>query len=238
MKLEGIKVLDKGYLRVTHLGGDDLTVVNAARVSYDNESEWWNEHTTADVLADRDTSLLRYLATHGHTSPFRHATIGLEVYAPLMVARQWWKHVVGAPFVDTPWNESSRRYTTEQPEMYLPEVIFEKPAKSKQGSGGPHPNSESWRLSLDRWQKDGVAIYEDAVASGVAVEQARLFLAAYGLYVRWRWVPSLQAAHHFVELRDHEGAQSEITEYAKALDIIMLQHFPEAWGALRRRAPV
>ncbi len=91
--------------------GNDLTAVNAARVSYNKESS---------EMTDKDQKLIDYLVDHGHTSPFRHAIVQLEVYAPLMVARQWWKHVIGSshqegsqdPF--TAWNESSRRYITEE----------------------------------------------------------------------------------------------------------------------------
>lgn len=219
-----IQVLDRGYVRTTHQGGTDLEVVNAARVSFDRE---------VDDLEVGDYKLLRYLAEHGHTSPFRHVSLGLEIYAPLMVARQWWKHVVGAPFVDTPWNESSRRYVTEDPEVYFPEFLKAAPETKKQGAGGEHPKSAILRELLREHQLAGVSLYEYLVEQGVAVEQARLALPAYGLYVRWRWVPSLQALAHFVALRDHGDAQGEIQQYARAVETLAAEAFPASWTALR-----
>lgn len=222
--MKKIDVLDKGYIRLTHQGGTDREVVNAARVSFDRE---------VDELTDADKRLLRYLATHNHTSPFRHVNLGLEIYAPLMVARQWWKHVVGAPWVDTPWNESSRRYITENVELYLPDTLKAAPENRKQGAGGKHDQSAAWREILRQHQLQSVHLYNAMVEDGVAVEQARLALPAYGLYVRWRWVPTLQAAHHFYQLRNHGDAQGEIQQYAVALGQIAKECYPDAWGALR-----
>ena len=106
-------VLDKGYVRLVDVMGSDLSVVNSARVSYDKQ---------VDELGDKDTGLIRFLAREGHTSPFRHASLQFEVYAPLMVARQWWKYIIGSSHQDNmaAWNESSRRYITEEPEFYDP----------------------------------------------------------------------------------------------------------------------
>lgn len=214
----------QGYVRTTHTGGDDATVVNAARVSFDR--------AIAGPLEDKDIRLLHYLASHGHTSPFRHVTLGLEIKAPLMVARQWWKHVVGAPFVDTPWNESSRRYVTEEPEVYLPNVLLGQAADKKQGSGDPVPEQRRLLGMLADHQEAGIDLYNHLLKHGVAVEQARLALPAYGLYVKWRWVPTLQAAHHFVALRDHADAQSEIVPYARAVSTLASMQFPHSWQAL------
>jgi len=112
-----IQVLDKGYVRLVNSMGSDLTVVNAARVSYSKESFELNE---------KDIRLIKFLAREGHTSPFRHAILQFEIYAPLMVARQWWKYVVGSAHYEgtgdslEAWNESSRRYITEEPQFYIP----------------------------------------------------------------------------------------------------------------------
>ena len=108
-----IDVLDKGYVRLVDQLGNDLSIVNAARVSYDKES---NE------FQDKDVSLIKFLLREGHTSPFRHAALTFEAYAPLMVARQWWKYAVASTHVDDQngWNESSRRYITEDEEFYIP----------------------------------------------------------------------------------------------------------------------
>src|SRR5690606_1058278 len=114
-----INVLDKGYVILHDVMGDDLTVVNSARVSYDKKSE---------ELTERDRRLIAFLAREDHTSPFRHASLQFEVYAPLMVARQHWKYVAGSSFQEatgdnmTAWNESSRRYITEEPTFYIPKA--------------------------------------------------------------------------------------------------------------------
>ncbi|WP_306472719.1 FAD-dependent thymidylate synthase [Bacillus toyonensis] len=123
-----INVLDKGYVRLVDTMGCDLSVVNSARVSYDKEST---------ELTDKDIRLIKFLAREGHTSPFRHATVQFEIYAPLMVARQHWKYIVGSDHTMDAWNESSRRYVTEEPTFYIPkENEWRKaPENSKQGSG-------------------------------------------------------------------------------------------------------
>src|SRR5690606_20226756 len=123
-----IDVLDKGYVRLRDVMGDDRTIANAARVSFDKRTE---------ELTEKDERLIAFLAREGHESPFRHASLQFEVYAPLMVARQWWKYVVGSDHVMDAWNESSRRYITENNEFYVPEAGEWRsyPDNVKQGSG-------------------------------------------------------------------------------------------------------
>ena len=132
MKKIKISVLDKGYIRLVDQLGNDTSVVNAARVSYDKES---------DGFGEKDAKLLQFLIREGHTSPFRHAALTFEVYAPLFVARQWWKYAVSSTHIDDQngWNESSRRYVTEDEEFYIPQANEwrSKPENSKQGSGEP-----------------------------------------------------------------------------------------------------
>lgn len=212
------QVLDKGYVRLVDHMGSDLTVVNAARVSYAKESKELNE---------KDMRLIKFLAREGHTSPFRHAIMQYEIYAPLMVARQWWKYVVGsAHFEGTgdcleAWNESSRRYITEEPAFYIPAngAWRSQPENSKQGSGEPL----SWELGqkytdeLMNYIEQGIDKYEQALQDGICPEQARLFLPAYGMYVRWYWTASLQSVCHFLNQRLEHDAQQEIQEYAKAI---------------------
>lgn len=223
---ERIPVLDKGYVRYVDSMGSDLSVVNAARVSYDKES---------GDLSDGDERLLDYLWKHGHTSPFRHVAMTLEVYAPLMIARQWWKHVVGSDHTMDAWNESSRRYVTEPVEFYTPSDWLEAPENSKQGSGGVIHGGITTQLTgeLVALQELGEAWYTRAMEAGVTPEQARLFLPSYGMYVRWRWTASLQSLIHFIELRQGEGAQSEISQYANAVATYVTQCWPASTKALR-----
>jgi len=220
---EMINVLDKGYVRLVDVMGSDLTVVNSARVSYDKASE---------EISDKDERLIRFLAREGHTSPFRHAMMQFEVYAPLMIARQWWKYVVGSSHQDNmaAWNESSRRYITEEPAFYIPQANEWRsaPENSKQGSGeivGGYLGSVLTK-ELSDYIEQGEQLYNDAMASGVAAEQARLFLPAYGMYVRWYWTASLAGVANFLNQRLAHDSQREIQEYAKAVDQLSREHFP------------
>jgi thymidylate synthase (FAD) len=219
-----IKVLDKGYVRLVDTLGDDLSVVNAARVSYDKESTFFEP---------RDEKLISFLIREGHTSPFRHAALTFEVYAPLFVARQWWKYAVSSTHVDDQngWNESSRRYITEDEEFYIPleNEWRSKPENSKQGSGDPIDVGLGLRFTdrLNEIIRLGEEAYESALKNNIAPELARLFLPAYGMYVRWRWTVSLQGVLTFLEQRLEHDAQWEIQKYAQAVWDLSCEAFPQ-----------
>ena len=369
-----IRVLDHGYIKVVDVLGDDLSIVNAARASYDKE---------ARVLTHKDEKLIDFLVREKHDSPLRHAAMTFEVYAPLMVARQWWKHAIGSTHSEEniAWNESclpswqevwsygnkkytvqdivdgkniplrsvnsdgvivpnrvkniwsngeqevftvtdefgnklsatgnhrvltpsgyvpladlkvgneighngvpayadeqwlatmsvfgfgrivsiesagvwetfdiemelesnfvaggivvhnSRRYVTETPQFYLPDQFSLAPDNLKQGAGDymNWEESEKWKTMLDTFQARGEELYEQAMAAGIAPEQARLFLPAYGLYVRWRWTASLNALLNFLTLRLGHGAQNEIVDYGQVVASQIREHFPvtmDAW---------
>ncbi|MCR8644408.1 FAD-dependent thymidylate synthase [Paenibacillus sp. N1-5-1-14] len=222
-----VQVLDKGYVRLVNHMGSDLTVVNAARVSYAKESS---------ELSERDVKLIKFLAREGHTSPFRHVMLQYEVYAPLMVARQWWKYVIGSAHMEgtgeslEAWNESSRRYITEEPTFYIPssDEWRGKPENSKQGSGDALEPELGIKLTddLKEYIELGVQKYEESLASGLCAEQARLFLPSYGMYVRWYWTASLQSVCHFLNQRLEHDAQKEIQDYAKAILELSKPLFP------------
>ena len=227
--MHSIDVLDKGYVRLVDTLGDDLSVVNAARVSYDKEN---------DKFGPKDAKLLRFLVREGHTSPFRHAAMTFEVYAPLFVARQWWKYAVASTHIDDQngWNESSRRYITEKEEFYVPSASSwrSKPENSKQGSGEPvHFNlGYHYTNKLNEFVEVGTSLYHEAMNDGVAPEIARLFLPAYGMYVRWRWTVSLQGVMTFLDQRLEHDAQVEIQEYAQAVKDLAHESFPNTFKAL------
>jgi thymidylate synthase (FAD) len=224
-----IKVLDEGYVRLVDSLGDDISIVNAARVSYDKEVE---------EFSDRDAKLLRFLIKEGHTSPFRHAAVTFEVYAPLFVARQWWKYAVASTHVDEQngWNESSRRYITEEEKFYIPmpDQWRSKPENSKQGSGEPvDPEiGQKYFDMLCNAVVEGTEAYHMALEDGVAPEIARLFLPAYGMYVRWRWTVSLQGILTFLNQRLEHDAQWEIQQYAFAVKDLTHMAYPETFKAL------
>lgn len=218
-----IAVLDKGYVRLVDVLGSDLTVVNAARVSFEKESK---------QFSDKDGKLIKFLAENGHLSPFRHPKLQFEIRAPLLVARQHWKYVVDSQWFDeneaTSWNESSRRYVTEECEFYFPSEWRSQAENKKQGSG----NSVNLSLTLQAdeklriAQKKGIENYEWALENGICAEQARLFLPAYGLYIRYYWTASLQAVGHFLNQRLAHDAQKEIQLYAKAVKFLTEGKFP------------
>jgi len=221
------KVLDKGYIGLVYKSGDDLDVVNAARVSYDKESL---------EFSNRDQKLIDFLWKEGHTSPFRHCTMTFEVYAPLMVARQHWKYVVASSHIDDQigWNESSRRYITEEASFYVPESFRSAPENSKQGSGADFSTftNEFWQDALVRHIEASESLYEDALNSGMCAEQARLFLPAYGMYVRYRWTTSLHGVLNFLEQRLEHDAQKEIQEYAKAVKDYVQEAYPYTFSTV------
>lgn len=222
-----IRLFDTGYVKLHDVMGSDLTVANAARVSYDKKK---------DKMDDKDVRLIRFLAQHGHTSPFRHASLQFEVYAPLLVARQWWKYVVGSDHVMDAWNESSRRYITEECEFYIPtsDEWRSAPDNKKQGSGELLPSDIGFELmaTLDRYIQEGESLYNWAMDKGACAEQARLFLPAYAMYVRWYWTASLQSVAHLINQRMKGDAQFEFQEYAKAVYQLSHEKFPISIGEL------
>ncbi|MGX1082503.1 thymidylate synthase (FAD) [Bacillus sp. SLBN-57] len=223
---EMIDVLDRGYVRLTNVMGSDLSVVNSARVSYDKEST---------NLSEKDIRLIKFLAREGHTSPFRHA-VQFEIYAPLMVARQHWKYIVGSDHTMDAWNESSRRYVTEEPAFYIPQADEWRstPENAKQGSSETLPEGQGKIATQDLldYVAFGERLYERAMKSGVCAEQARLFLPAYGMYVRYYWTASLQSVAHFLNQRLAHDSQVEIQEYAKAVYELVKPKFPVSIGEL------
>lgn len=222
-----IEVLDKGYVRLVDKMGSDLSVVNAARASFAKESKEFTQ---------QDAKLLNFLARENHMSPFRHAFATFEFKAPLMVARQHWKYVVGSDHTMDSWNESSRRYITMDPEFYFPAADEWRlaPEDKKQGSHGiadPFIGSMLTQELMVHAEK-GEALYNMAMEGGIAAEQARLFLPAYSMYVIYRWSCSLQSVILFLTQRLSEESQVEIQKYAKAVHELIQPEFPMSMKAL------
>lgn len=227
--MKKISVLDKGYVRLVDVMGDDNTVVNAARVSFDKEADKYTE--------EQNKRLIDFLAREGHDSPFRHAVLQFEVYAPMMVTRQWEKYLIGSNNSEFgARNESSRRYITEDEEFYIPKADEWRsyPDNVKQGSGEPLPTKwgELATRDLEDYIATGEMYYKRALDSGIAPEQARIFLPAYGLYVRFRWTATLQTVAHLIRQRTADDAQYEFRLYAEAVRYLAEEHFPVALSAL------
>jgi len=208
-------------ISVVDVMGDDLSVANAARVSFDK----WKT-----TFEDKDAKLIHYLADHEHTTPFRHPHISLRCEAPIFLARQLGKHQVGLS-----WNEVSRRYVNDEPEFFIPREWRMKPDGSiKQGSG-KNLSGETLEYvdSVYRsWVFEAVNIYEDMIELGVAPEMARMVLPQ-SMMTSWIWTGSLLAFFHVWRLRSEGHAQIEAQEFAKELDEVMTSLFPVSWGALK-----
>ena len=217
-----IDVLDKGYIEVVDSLGDDLTPVNAARVSFGGRS---------DEFTEKDRKLSKFLIKHKHFSPFRHQHVMMIIKAPEFVMRQWYKHVVGIettsshPTKDHAWNEISGRYV-EVEEYYIPKVFRAQSDDNKQASEGEVELQEeclrTWNDSIEHAK----IFYDGLLRRGVAKEQARIILPL-SQYTKVWWTASFQSIMNFIELRDEPTAQVEIQEYARALKKIMLEVFPE-----------
>ena len=217
-----IDVLDKGYIELVDTLGDDLTPVNAARVSFDGFSE---------EFTDKDRKLSKFLIKHKHHSPFRHQHCMFILKAPEFVMRQWYKHVVGIETTsshvtkDHAWNEISGRYVPYD-EFYEPTEFRKQSEDNKQASDGLIDEQVEATMYWRTTQNNTIETYNKLLDMGMAKEQARSILPLT-VYTKVWWTASFQSIMNFIELRDEKTSQVEIQEYAKALKEIMLQTFPE-----------
>ena len=225
------KVLDKGFIEVIDSLGDDLTVVNSARVSFGKRKSTWSAS---------DRRLCKYLAKHKHYSPFRHLQVQFHIKAPEFVMRQWYKHVVGIETTsnsstkDHAWNEISGRYVPVE-EFYIPEIWRKQSEDNKQASEGVLESENNSRAKhyYDNALSTTVSMYNRLINDlGVAKEQARVILPL-SQYTEVYWTASFQAIMNFIELRNEKTSQIEIQEYAKSLLECMHDTFPkitEIWA--------
>jgi thymidylate synthase (FAD) len=214
--------------------GSDLTVVNAARVSFGKEShavEWLdydyeNKARCGDLIAildPKDQNLIRYLAKHNHISPFGHCFASFHVKAPIFVARQLVKH----KFLR--WNEISRRYVDDEPEFYVPETWRGRSADKKQGSEGVVDLNQHY--PPHQYFVDANEYYLDLLAEGVAPEQARMVLPQSTM-TEWWWSGSLDAFASMCKLRCAEDTQYETRIVADQISEVLNDLFPVGWSAL------
>ncbi len=214
---------------IDHMGSD-LSVVNAARVSFDKVSEWdyetYDEGGYGKLKAD-DAKLIRYLAKHDHWTPFAHTSISLRMQAPVPIRTQCFKHKQG--LVE---NEESRRYISGTPTLFVPDAFRAAPTGgAKQGSSGVHPNSEEWLVHYDANCDNMISLYEAMVADGVCPEQAR-FVLPQGCEVNWIWTGNLYAFANFYLKRTDSHAQKEVRDLAEQVGKIVQPLFPVSWAAL------
>ncbi len=214
-------------IEVTYKGsmGNDLTVVNAARVSFGKESEWDYEESDAysfkQHLKTKDRKLIQYLAKHKHISPFGHCFASFHIKAPVFVARQLVKH----KFLR--WNEISRRYVDSEPEFYVPDQWRGRSADKKQGSGEP----VDFHITVDYdW---GLMQYNSLIDRGGCPEQARMVLPQ-SMMTEWYWSGSLDAFADMCNLRCKPDTQAETRFVADAISEEMEKLFPVSWEALTK----
>jgi thymidylate synthase (FAD) len=218
-----INVLDKGYVKLIDTFGDELTIVNAARVSFGVQKS---------ELSKGDIGLIKYLYNHKHYSPFRHLMFRFHIKAPEVVMRQLYKHVVGIEATssdavkDHAWNEISGRYKPVV-DYYYPNVWRKQSADSKQASDGVVSETENTEIKklFEHHMNNTILLYENLLERGVAREQARLVLPM-NQYTEVIWTCSAQALLNFIWLRDEGTAQVEIQEYAQAMREMVRERFP------------
>ena len=235
---------DNNYVTLIDHMGDDLSVVNAARVSFgkrveldisqNNVDEYGRWSGQIPILRFEDIKLIKYLAKHNHWSPFGHTSLQFHIKAPVFVARQLVKHQVGLV-----WNEVSRRYVDNEPEFYTPEVWRASAENKKQGSSDEeidiNPSTGSGPQMVDNYQqvlKSAKWTYEHLLRLGVCPEQARMVLPQ-SMMTEWYWSGTLYAFASICNLRCKPEVQLETQMIAKEIDIQAGKLFPVSWEALR-----
>ena len=216
-----VNVLDnQGYVELLEVFGNDLTVVNAARVSFAKESTEFSE---------QDGKLVRYLAKHHHISPFFHPQLRFRLKMPIFVAREWFRHTIGFSR-----NEVSRRYVDTPPECYIPEAqdIRARDPKLKQGSKSePVDNAEYAYEVIKDATISAMDSYNSMLQTGVAPEVARMILPQ-SMFTEFVETASLYGYARLCQLRLDPSAQKEIRDYAEAVSQLLEEAFPVSWKAL------
>jgi thymidylate synthase (FAD) len=223
-----IEVLDHGFVRLDDAMADDLSVVNAARVSFARRKEEMDEG---------DAGLVRFLMRERHGTPFEHNSFRFHVRAPIFVAREWFRHRIGS------YNEFSMRYAKASDEFYVPDFDDVRSQVGKPGAYSFEPVSDevaqATRDELASVYATAYAAYERMVAAGVARELARAAMPV-GAYTEFYWTVNARALMNFISLRAAETAQREIRRYADAIELLFAERMPvtyEAFVAAGRIAP-
>jgi len=218
---------------IDHMGSD-LSVCNAARVSFSKVAKWENDEfghpdfELPNYLSQKDEKLISYLARHNHWTPFGHCFASFRIKAPIFVARQLGKHQVGLV-----WNEVSRRYVDDEPEFYTPETWRKRAENVKQGSSD---EAVDFNASIPYFAKSSevaaLETYQRMLDAGVCPEQARMILPQ-SMYTEFIWSGSLAAFARVCKLRLDPHTQLETRMVAEMIDTEMERLFPVSWKALR-----
>ena len=222
MDAKKILVSGPGYVEILEVFGSDLTVVNAARVSFNKE---------ASEFGARDAGLIKYLAKHQHVSPFFHPQARFRIKMPIFVAREWYRHTVGFAR-----NEVSRRYVDEKPEVWIPTEFRERDPNLKQGSReNTISNEQEIRELYSEAMRQALDVYDKMLAAKVAPEVARAVLPQ-SMYTEFIETGSLAAYARLCKLRLDPHAQREIQDFAMAVCALLEPHFPVSWDALMKES--
>lgn len=208
--------VSKQHVELIDKMGTDLSVVNAARVSFDK--------TVSVIDAVKDRKLIKYLADHNHWSPFSHTSLSFRIKCPLFVARQLAKHQVGLS-----WNEVSRRYVNTEPEFYLPEYWRKKADNVKQGSSDEIIQRDSW--AVRDCVQQSIRLYNEMIEKGCCSEQARMILPQ-NMMTEFIWTGSLYAFARVCNLRLDSHTQRETQDIAKLISNEVQMLFPISWEVL------
>lgn len=211
-------ILDKGFIRIIDIMGNDDAIVQAARISYGKGTK----HSS------QDRALIRYLIRHKHTSPLEMCEIKLHIKMPIFVARQWVRHRTANI------NEYSARYSELDADFYIPELenIAAQSQDNKQGRGENLPHDQALIIQnlIKENSETSYLRYEQMLQAGVARELARIILPV-NIYTQWYWKCDLHNLLHFIALRAHNTAQFEIREYANVLLEIIKEWVPGVYEA-------
>jgi thymidylate synthase (FAD) len=214
-----IEVLDHGFVRLDEAMASDLSVVNAARVSFARRKE---------ELDDSDRGLIRFLLRERHGTPFEHNAFRFHIRAPIFVVREWMRHRVGS------FNEFSMRYAKATDDFYLPDADDVRTQVGKPGSYSFEPVepdlAENARQELQAVYEAAYAAYERLVEQGVARELARAVMPV-GVYTEFYWTVNARSLMNFVSLRAAETAQREIRRYAEACERFLAEEMPITYEA-------
>lgn len=217
-----MKVLDDiGSVELLETFGNDLTVVNAARVSFAKE---------VSEFSDKDQKLINYLVNHNHISPFFHPQIRFRLKMPIFVAREWFRHTVGFAR-----NEVSRRYVDDEPQIFIPCELRARDKNKKQGSKDCNiDNNDHMVEKIQHFTKVSLKLYNELLDNQVAPEVARGILPQ-NMYTEFIETASLYGYMRLCALRMDPQAQKEIREYATVVSKLLEEAFPASMKAFHEK---
>jgi len=219
-EMDGIAVLDKGFVRLIEMMGGDMAVAQAARVSLGQASKG----------AERDRKLIGYLLEHGHHTPFEHAVFKFHVSCPIFVMRQWIRHRMAS------YNEISARYSEVKDEYYVPSAWRVQDVKNKQGSASAQGlDHKALTEAYEGQVRASLAAYRRLLDAGVAREMARMVLPV-SMYTQFYWTINCRSLMNFINLRADMHAQWEIRAYAEALAGVFAERMPWTYAEFLRHA--